>query len=272
MQTRRRRSPSAKQRIATIPRRPSRHRRTKRPRGPSYKGLTWESLGSCQSWMAKRLPYDECSYFRDFPRYFLGFSTVFRGSQNPLIVAGDARLKVLGATLAVLFSATAVSAVQFDYLDPGFTQQIVIGPLTGGGGITWTAGGNMLVKDGANILEYGPTTNVYNGTNVHQLAVTHAIPGLLSGFGSGAAMATGLDGFIYVPTNIGLQRFSASLTGSAATLPGTVPGAGYGVTALSDGRQPVQQLRFIRLHARNRHALGQRLHDQRSEYRPNRCF
>lgn len=149
-----------------------------------------------------------------------------------VIVCGAAFLAVL-ATLAV---APAARAVQFDYLAPGFNQQIVIGPLTGGGGITWTSGGNMLVKDGANILEYSLGTTVYNGTNVHPVAITHNIPGLLSGFGSGAGMATGLDGYIYVPTNIGLQRFSATLTGSATTLPGTVGGAGYGVTTLPDGR------------------------------------
>jgi hypothetical protein len=152
------------------------------------------------------------------------------------IVAGDARLTVLAAMLAVSLSATTARAVQFDYLDSGFTQQIVIGPLTGGGGITWTSGGNMLVKDGANILEYSLSTTLYNGTNVHPVAVTHNIPGLLSGYGSGAGMATGLDGYIYVPTNIGLQRFSATLAGSAQTLPGTALGPGYGVTTLPDGR------------------------------------
>ncbi len=136
----------------------------------------------------------------------------------------------------VLAFVPAARAVQFDYLDPGFTQQIVIGPLTGGGGITWTSGGNMLVKDGANILEYSLGTTTYNGTNVHPVAVTHNIPGLLSGIGSGAGMATGLDGYIYVPTNIGLQRFSTTLTGSATTLAGTAAGAGYGVTTLPDGR------------------------------------
>jgi hypothetical protein len=161
-----------------------------------------------------------------------------RSAKNNL--RGTAKMSVRAAMFFVaaiaLTFVPAANAVQFDSLDPGFTQQIVIGPLTGGGGITWTSGGNMLVKDGANILEYSLGTTTYNGTSVHPVAVTHNIPGLLSGLGSGAGMATGLDGYIYVPTNIGLQRFSATLTGSATTLPGTVAGPGYGVTTLPDGR------------------------------------
>jgi hypothetical protein len=161
-----------------------------------------------------------------------------RSAKNSLRGTGKiiARAKMFFVAATALAFVPAANAVQFDYLDPGFTQQIVIGPLNGGGGITWTSGGNMLVKDGANILEYSLGTTVYNGTNVHPIAVTHTIPGLFSGFGSGAGMATGLDGYIYVPTSIGLQRFSATLTGSATTLAGTAPGAGYGVTTLPDGR------------------------------------
>ncbi len=87
------------------------------------------------------------------------------------------------ALLAVLLSAVAAQAVQFDVLDPGYTQQIFAGPLPAGAapGMVWTSSGNMLIKSGTDILEYTPTTNTYNGTSVHPVAVTHNIPGLLPG-------------------------------------------------------------------------------------------
>ncbi|MHB9035899.1 MAG: PEP-CTERM sorting domain-containing protein [Armatimonadota bacterium] len=146
------------------------------------------------------------------------------------------KLTVIFVMLAALLLAVTAHAVQFDYLAPGYTQQIFVGPLTGAPGMVWTSGGNLLIKDGVNILEYSLTTTVYNGTNVHPVAVTHNIPGLLSGTNSGAGMTKGLDGFIYVPTGLGLQRFSTTLTGSAQFLAGTVAGPGYGVTTLPDGR------------------------------------
>jgi hypothetical protein len=161
-----------------------------------------------------------------------------RGGQYGIghIVARYVRLAVLAVMLAVLFFAAAAHAVQFDYLDPGYVQQIYTGPLTGAPGMVWTSGGNLLNKDGANILEYSLATTVYNGTNVHPVAVTHNIPGLLSGWNSGAGLTKGLDGFIYTPTSGGLQRFSDTLTGSATFVAGTMPGPGYGITTLPDGR------------------------------------
>jgi len=63
-----------------------------------------------------------------------------------------------------------------------------------------------------------------------------SIPGLWSGFNPGYGLAEGLDGYIYTPTGIGLQRFSAAQPGSAQTLPGTAGGQGYGITTLPDGR------------------------------------
>lgn len=146
------------------------------------------------------------------------------------------KLAVLSAVSAILFVATVANAVQFDYLAPGFSQQIYgqITP-TGAPGMVWSGGGNLLTKDGSNILEYSLTQNTtYQGTSLHGVVVTHPIPGLYSGSGTG--LTKGLDGFIYVPTGVGLQRFSASLAGPAVTLLGTAPGPGYGITTLPDGR------------------------------------
>jgi len=139
---------------------------------------------------------------------------------------------------AILLLAAAGNAVQFDYLDPGYTQQIFAGPLPAGAapGMVWTSGGNMLIKSGTTILKYSLGTTTYNGTSVHPVAVTHNIPGLFAGPNSGVGMTPGLDGFIYIATSNGLQRFSQTLTGSATFLAGTVGGPGYGVTTLPDGR------------------------------------
>jgi hypothetical protein len=144
------------------------------------------------------------------------------------------------AILAALLCATAAHAVQFDYLDPGYNQQIYLGPLPAGAapGMVWTSSGNMLVKSGTNILEYSltPAPPTHQGTNVHQVIVTHPIAGLFSGPNSGVGMTKGLDGNIYIATSGGLQRFSSTLTGPATFVPGTAGGPGYGITTLPDGR------------------------------------
>ncbi len=140
--------------------------------------------------------------------------------------------------VTTVLAASVAHAVQFDYIAPGFNQQIFAGPLPAGTapGMVWTSGGNMLLKSGGNILEYSLGTTVYNGTSVHPVAVTHNIPGLFAGPNSGVGMTAGLDGNIYIATSGGLQRFSATLTGSATFVPGTVGGPGYGITTLPDGR------------------------------------
>lgn len=146
------------------------------------------------------------------------------------------RTASLASAVALALLPLSAGAVQFDYLDPGFSQQIYTGPLTGGPGMAWTAGGNLLTRDGDKIYEYSFGTTTYQGTSVHPVSITHTIPGLATGPFSGYGLAKGLDGFIYTPTGLGLQRFSATLTGSAQTLAGTASGQGYGATTLPDGR------------------------------------
>ena len=113
------------------------------------------------------------------------------------------RILVSVATLALLATA---HATQFSYLDPTYTQEIFTGPLVGGPAMAWTNTGNMLTRNGSDILEYSFTQNaVHLGTNVHGVIATHTITGLsTNGFG----MARGTDGYIYVVTAGGLQRFN----------------------------------------------------------------
>lgn len=137
--------------------------------------------------------------------------------------------------LVVWFSAVPAVAVQFDYLDPGYTQEIYTGPLVGGPGMAWLNSGELINRNGADVLVYSLTQNaVHQGTNVHGSIATHTITGLsASGFG----LAKGLDGYIYTPTNVGLQRFNPNnWAAPAQTLAGTVAGQGYGITTLPDGR------------------------------------
>jgi hypothetical protein len=145
------------------------------------------------------------------------------------------KIAVASIALAVLLFTAAAYAVQFDYLDPGFNQQIYTGPLVGGPGMAWSSTGNLLTRNGSDILEYNLTQVplAHQGTNLHPQTVTHTIPGLsTTGFG----LAKGLDGYIYTPTAGGLERFSTNLTSSAQSLTGTVGGQGYGATTLPDGR------------------------------------
>lgn len=139
--------------------------------------------------------------------------------------------------LTAMLPAVAAHAVQFDYLAPGFVQEIYTGPLVGGPGMAWTSTGSLLTRNGADILEYSLGTTVYQGTNVHPVNVTHTITGLMSGPLSGYGLAKGLDGYIYTPTGLGLQRFDPSnWAAPAQSLAGTVGGQGYGITTLPDGR------------------------------------
>ena len=136
--------------------------------------------------------------------------------------------------LATHLAAYPAHAVQFDYLAPGFTQQIYTGPLVGGPGMAWTSGGNLLTRNQSDILEYSLTQNTtHQGTSLHGSTVTHTISGLST---TGYGLSKGLDGYFYTPTGVGLQRFSTTLTGAAQTLAGTASGPGYGITTLPDGR------------------------------------
>jgi hypothetical protein len=149
----------------------------------------------------------------------------------------------LSATLAVLLIAPAAHAVQFSYLDPGYSQQIYAGPLTPNqeAGMAWTAGGNLLTRAGSTIIEHNLTANAsYQGTSLHGVVPpTHTIPGLSS---TGTGMTNGLDGYIYVATAGGLQRFDP-VTWTIPVLDGILPlpnsaptGFGWGITTLPDGR------------------------------------
>ncbi len=145
------------------------------------------------------------------------------------------KLTVSSAMLAVLVVSAAAHAAQFSYLAPNYTQEIYTGPLVGGPGMAWTSSGNLLSRNGSDILEYSLTQNaVHQGTPIHDVIVTHTITGLSA---TGVEMTTGLDGYIYTPTGAGLERFNPNnWAAPAQLLPGTVGGQGYGVTTLPDGR------------------------------------
>ena len=139
----------------------------------------------------------------------------------------------LFSTLSIALSR--VEANQFPYLDPTYTQQIYTGPLVGGPGMAWTASGDLLTRNGSDIIEYSPTQNAtHQGTPIHASTVTHTITGLSN---TGYGMTNGLDGYIYTVTSGGLERFNPSnWAAPAQLLPGTVGGAGYGITTMPDGR------------------------------------
>lgn len=134
-----------------------------------------------------------------------------------------------------LISLSRVSANQYPYLDPTYTQQIYTGPLVGGPGMAWTTSGDLLTRNGSTIIEYSPTQNAtHQGTAIHASTATHTITGLSN---TGYGMTNGLDGYIYTVTGAGLERFNPSnWAAPAQLLPGTVGGAGYGVTTMPDGR------------------------------------
>lgn len=141
-------------------------------------------------------------------------------------------LTVALTALAVLSLSLAAGAVQFSYLDPNYSQQIYVGPLVGGPGMAWTSTGNLLTRNGTGIIEYNPGTTVYQGTNVHPQLVTHSISGLDP---TGYGLAKGLDGYMYTPTQNGLQRFDPNTWGAAQTV-SSVYSQGYGITTLSNGK------------------------------------
>ncbi|MFH1418369.1 MAG: PEP-CTERM sorting domain-containing protein [Planctomycetota bacterium] len=145
------------------------------------------------------------------------------------------KIVVLAAMSAVLLFASAGYASQFPTLDPGYGQQIYTGPLVGGPGMAWTSGGNLLTRNGFDILEYSLTQDAsHQGTPIHSSIATHTVSGLSS---TGYGMVSGLDGYIYTTTGAGLQRFNPNnWAAPAQSLAGTVGGAGYGITVLPDGR------------------------------------
>jgi hypothetical protein len=138
------------------------------------------------------------------------------------------------AGLASLLLATAsASAVQFSFLDPGYTQQIYAGPGVGIPG-AWTATNQMLARGNtsSDILEYSATQNtVYQGTNLHGVAATHTITGLASGVN----LTKGTNGFLYLPTTVGLQRVDPSNWATPAATVTAAGGPGYGVNSLPNG-------------------------------------
>jgi len=101
--------------------------------------------------------------------------------------------------------------------------------------MAWTSTNELLTRNGSDILEYSPTQNTtHQGTSLHGVVATHTITGLSN---TGYGMTNGLDGYIYTVTGAGLERFNPSNWAAPAQLmPGSVGGAGYGVTTMPDGR------------------------------------
>ncbi len=148
-------------------------------------------------------------------------------------------LRVVLALAAAAAPATALHAAQFTYLDSAYQQEIYTGPLVGGPAMAWTASGNLLTRDGQNIIEYAPTASaVHQGTNIHPTLITHNLPGLL--FNSSYGMVNGTDGYIYATTGTGLQRIDPNTW--TVTTPGNLPGisgvgagSSWGITVLPNG-------------------------------------
>jgi hypothetical protein len=140
---------------------------------------------------------------------------------------------VLGFSAAVLsLVPNTASAVQFSYLDPGYTQEIYTqGIPTGWGpGFAWTSSGNMVLHGDGNFYEYSSTADtVYNGTNVHSVTATHSLP---SGYGYG--MTNGTDGFAYTNTSAGISQVNMNAW-TTTTFAGSAGGY-YGIGTLPDGR------------------------------------
>jgi hypothetical protein len=136
--------------------------------------------------------------------------------------------------LCVLIAAGRAPAVQFSYLDPAYTQEIYAGPNVGLPG-AWTSTNQLLARksSGPDIVEYSSTqtVNAYQGTNLHQVATTHTITGLA--LGNNLTLAT--NGFLYLPTQAGLQRVDPNNWAAPAVTVTTFGGPGYGVNALPNG-------------------------------------
>lgn len=145
-------------------------------------------------------------------------------------------LSVVSTMATVLFFAAAAQAGQFSYLDPGYAQEIYTGPLTFGqeAGMAWTSGSVFLTRSGATIVEHSLIPNTtYQSTNLHGVTATHLITGLTS---SGYGMTNGKDGYIYAITGSGLERFNPANWAAPAQSLTTIPGNGWGITTLMDGR------------------------------------
>jgi hypothetical protein len=133
-----------------------------------------------------------------------------------------------------LSTQASASAMQFDYLNPAYGQEIYTGPLPSlnNAGMAFTSSGNLLTNSGlGGLFEYDPAASAsYQGTNIHSVITTHIVAGLAGG-GFGLTNAAG--GYIYANTTSGLQRIDP--TYSTATTVTSVGGT-YGITTLPDGR------------------------------------
>ncbi len=149
-------------------------------------------------------------------------------------------LRVLLALAAGLGPVTVAHATQFSYLDAAYQQEIYNGPLVGGPGMAWTSSGNLLTRNGSQLLEYSPTTDsAYLSTGIHSVIATHNIAGML--FSNSYGMVNGHDGYIYATTGTGLQRIDPTtwtVTTPGADLPGSTVSSGYtwGITVLPNGK------------------------------------
>jgi PEP-CTERM motif len=139
----------------------------------------------------------------------------------------------LFSTLAGFLLAGPAFAAQFSFLDPAYTQEIYAGPNVGLPG-AWTPAGELLARKSnvPQILQYSATQNaVYQGTNVHGLTATHNITGLAQGNN----LARAMNGFLYLPTSVGLQRVDSSNWALPAVTVTPFGGGGYGVNSLPNG-------------------------------------
>lgn len=139
--------------------------------------------------------------------------------------------------LAIGNTASAAT-IHFDFLAPGYVQEIYTVPIRVGVGVTsagmaWSGAGNLMTKNGKQLQEYSPLTTVHQGTVIHPVLNTHIVSGLDPNVNAlGITNAPG--GFIYANTSLGLQRIIPTYA-SATTIPGTVGGA-YGITTLPNGQ------------------------------------
>jgi hypothetical protein len=139
----------------------------------------------------------------------------------------------VSALACLVLAAATAPAVQFSTLDPAYTQEIYAGPVVGLPG-AFLSSGQLLGRQSysQNILEYSLTQNaVHQGTNVHDVVATHTIAGLGT---NGHNMARATNGFLYLPTDLGLQKVDSSTWGPAVTVT-TTYGLRYGVNTLPNG-------------------------------------
>ena len=135
-------------------------------------------------------------------------------------------------------NTAGAATIHFDFLAPGYVQEIYTVPIRVGVGVTsagmaWSGAGNLMTKNGNQLQEYSPSTMVHQGTNVHSVMNTHIVSGLDPNVNAlGITNAPG--GVIYANTSLGLQRIDPTYT-FATTIPGTVGGA-YGITTLPNGQ------------------------------------